>query len=448
MRRKTHKEFVQQMKEKQPEIEILGQYIRDNIFIEVKHIEFDNHIWKATPSNLLKGTSCPYCSNKKPLKGFNTFGDYYPELICLFKNSGDAYKYTYGSGEKIKVICPDCGIEKEISLNDLRISGISCQVCKDSVSIPNKFIRNIILLKQNILEDFKFEYHPKWAIYYNSLYKYDVYFIYKEKSYIIEMNGLQHKTNKWGGKEIKNNDEIKKKLAKENGIDYYIEIESYESTLNYLRNNFNQTILKDIFILTEEEWKQIGLRMNRSILVEICKYYNDNPGLKIQQIADYFHIHHTTVTKYLLKGKEIGICVYNKGLTRGNNILVKDLNNNKQFIFTSVAKCILGLNFYYKEKFNKAGISQALHKQRNNYKGLYFQYLNEINDIYIENKIMRPKGIKIELYKNNNFIGVYDSLSEAQRKTGISKDTLSAWIKGKRKSKNGYTVKVIEQDYL
>jgi hypothetical protein len=61
-RKKTHQQFVQELKKVSPDIKIVSTYIHGKIKLEVQHI--CGHKWLATPNNLLKGTKCPACSHK------------------------------------------------------------------------------------------------------------------------------------------------------------------------------------------------------------------------------------------------------------------------------------------------------------------------------------------------------------------------------------------------
>lgn len=63
MKKKTHNEFVNQLKSINPKITVLGKYINDKEKIEVK-CDICNHIWFSAPSNLLRGRGCMMCRNK------------------------------------------------------------------------------------------------------------------------------------------------------------------------------------------------------------------------------------------------------------------------------------------------------------------------------------------------------------------------------------------------
>ena len=57
----TYEEFVNKMREINSDIEILGEYINNKTKIKCK-CKIDGHEWKATPHNLLNGSGCPKCS--------------------------------------------------------------------------------------------------------------------------------------------------------------------------------------------------------------------------------------------------------------------------------------------------------------------------------------------------------------------------------------------------
>lgn len=78
-----------------------------------------------------KGNGCPYCVNKKVLRGFNDFATYHPELLSEWdedRNGGKMpWDYVYGSHKKAWWICPK-GHEYRQSLID-RHRGIGCPYC-------------------------------------------------------------------------------------------------------------------------------------------------------------------------------------------------------------------------------------------------------------------------------------------------------------------------------
>ena len=59
-RNKTTEEFVNELKEINDNIEILGEYIKSNIKIKCK-CKIDGYEWEVTPNSLLNGSGCPKC---------------------------------------------------------------------------------------------------------------------------------------------------------------------------------------------------------------------------------------------------------------------------------------------------------------------------------------------------------------------------------------------------
>ena len=83
-RRKTHEEFIEELKDKNPTIEVLGHYINAITKIECK-CKKCNKILNITQNNLLSGKGCYDCKMdayiKRITKTHEDFGQ-----ICKFKN--------------------------------------------------------------------------------------------------------------------------------------------------------------------------------------------------------------------------------------------------------------------------------------------------------------------------------------------------------------------------
>ena len=69
------------------------------------------------------------------------------DLLKYFKNPEEAKNLGLMSEKKIKLVCPDCGHETEMMVQNFTRRGFYCKYCKkDGVSFPNKILRG--LLKQ------------------------------------------------------------------------------------------------------------------------------------------------------------------------------------------------------------------------------------------------------------------------------------------------------------
>lgn len=64
MKKKTHEEYVEQLKRVNPNINIIGQYVNANTKIEHKCL-IHNICWMNTPSRMLQGVGCEKCHAEK-----------------------------------------------------------------------------------------------------------------------------------------------------------------------------------------------------------------------------------------------------------------------------------------------------------------------------------------------------------------------------------------------
>lgn len=265
------------------------------------------HEWDATINNRHnKNSGCPFCSNMKVLIGFNDMWTTNPVLASLLLNPEDGYKYMQNSTESSIWKCPECESvienKKVMSINRF---GLTCPRCSDKIHFPEKFMYN--LLKEADI-DFVYDESRKWS----EGKRYDFYL--SEHSTIIEVHGEQHyngsfKTFKKGRtltNEI-NNDILKEKLAKENGIDKYIVIDARESTVEWIRDS---VLSSDIMnLLPNIDFVRVG-RLSNSSLVKIASDFWDSGIRSSYEISLIMKLTVKTVRKYLQRGAEIGWCDY------------------------------------------------------------------------------------------------------------------------------------------
>lgn len=90
------------------------------------------HEWNATINSRVNGNSCPYCSNRKVLNGFNDLATTHPNLAKEWhptKNGSLSPKaISYGSGKTVWWICEN-GHEWKASPNRRTSKGCGCSVC-------------------------------------------------------------------------------------------------------------------------------------------------------------------------------------------------------------------------------------------------------------------------------------------------------------------------------
>ena len=134
MKRKTHEEFINEMKTINPSLLVIGTYVNCSTKIEVKCLKC-NHVWKAVPNSLIQGHGCPACANnqKKTHQRFVSEMQAYNPYIEILGE----YKTAT---TPLKVKCAICGNEWLSKPNRL-LNGAQCQNCtKPHTSFMEQFM--------------------------------------------------------------------------------------------------------------------------------------------------------------------------------------------------------------------------------------------------------------------------------------------------------------------
>lgn len=134
MKRKTHEEFVDELKIKNPAILVRGTYVNSSVKTEVQCSRCNN-IWSATPNSLLQGHGCPLCANNQR-KTHQQF-----QFVMRKVNPFIEIVGTYESAMKpLKIRCTICGNEWMSKPNRL-LNGAQCQNCiKPHTSFMEQFM--------------------------------------------------------------------------------------------------------------------------------------------------------------------------------------------------------------------------------------------------------------------------------------------------------------------
>ena len=309
-RRKTDEHFRSEVAALGTGIIPRGEYksTHDKMPFECKN----GHIWNSTPHEVLDGYGCPFCSGNAVLKGYNDLWTTHPELAKMLKDSNVGYEISIGSHREVEWICPDCGAIKVASPKHVFRYGIACSRCSDGISYPNKFI--VAMLSQ--LDDvfFKPEWSPEWV----GRYRYDVYFVYKDKEYIVEMDGgighggIDFSTNGQDVVGIKR-DKIKNELAKSHNIplirvDCRYELDDENNRFEYIKNSILNSELSEILDLSEINWKACNYDATKSLHMIAAKKYDSGVGIK--EISETLHVDYDTVYKWLKRMSSEGLCNY------------------------------------------------------------------------------------------------------------------------------------------
>ena len=124
--RKTTKYFINELKEINDNIEILGEYKGNKSKIKCK-CKKDGHEWEARPNDLLNGSSCPKCSGNAKL----THEEFVNRMKEINDNIEILGKYK-NAMTKIKCKCKIDGHEWEVTPNGLLNDKTGCPKCNAS----------------------------------------------------------------------------------------------------------------------------------------------------------------------------------------------------------------------------------------------------------------------------------------------------------------------------
>ena len=279
-----------------------------------KNKEHKEEYW-IDESGLLNEKGCACCCNPSKIivEGINDIPTTSPFMILYFQGGyNEAKMYTKGSEYKIQPLCPDCGQIKDKSMKICDIykrRSIACN-CSDKVSYPNKFSYSLL---EQLSEVYKFdylerEYNPSWV----GKKRYDNYFVYNRKEYILEIDGGWHKVdNKMSGQtkeESKFIDEEKDLKAKEHGIEV-IRIDCEKSELEFIKDNILSSKLSKLFDLSKIDWLKCEEYALSNRAKECCEHWNNGTN-STKEISKIMNMNRSTIIEYLKKGNNIW-CSYN-----------------------------------------------------------------------------------------------------------------------------------------
>lgn len=345
------------------------------------------NIDKISEHELKNGSNCNVCgtSPKKIQKEVNSIWKTNPELIRYVVDIEDMYKYSKGSSRKILTKCPNCGIIKKIEVNKLCSRNFNCTNCNDGISYGEKFMFYLLCgLTTN------FEYHKtfEWSkkINHNNIKLsgnkiYDFY-IYSHQC-IIEVNGSQHyKEIKRGNRTYKQeieNDKLKERLAKENGIKYYIKINCSKKDLNFIKNDIGKKLDK-LFNLSNIDWLKCDEFARKSRIREACDIWNSG-NHNCTEIGEIMKLERHTIYQYLKKGSRLKWCDYEEQKLNRNAHKQAKKEWNKPIIcletgkkFNSASECErVSLNVFG-VKLIHSMISMVCTGKRQQYKGYHFKF--------------------------------------------------------------------------
>lgn len=302
----------------------------------------NNFEFELTENRITQGIGCPLCGNKKLVPGVRSLYDNYPELMKYVVDNEEAKRITPSANKKILCKCPLCGTKREILVGNLTRTGFSCSYCSDHISYPNKFVR--CMLKQ-----LNIDYLPEKSFDWSEGRIYDQYLL--NQNIIIENHGLQHYEECSGfsmslSEQIEN-DELKQRLAFENGISEYVILDCSKSEKDFIKSSILSSKLPILlnFQSSDIDWDLCDeIASTNSEFINVCNIYN-NITKNISEIAEITKHDIHTVIGYLAKAASFGYCDYEKNVTTKETRLnaIRDVHSKPIYCITD--------NIYFYSKF-------------------------------------------------------------------------------------------------
>ena len=341
------------------------------------------HKWQAQAGSILyEHTGCPYCSGRYAINGETDLLTVRPDVAKLLKDENDGHRYTAYSSQKTIFVCPECGTEQLKIISNVCHQGLSCSVCSDGISYPNKFARN--LLKQVGVDDVKYEWSPDWI----APYFYDNYFEYNNKKYILEMDGKMghgHNPNETPrnsglyGIEL---DLYKDNMAEKRDI-IVIRIDCAYKTIsdrfNYIRRSIESSVLNGMFDLYNIDWDLCNKSGMSSEIMVAANMYSE--GYTVGDIAKLLQHDRHTIVNWLKIVTNIGKCNYDQYESRRRS-KSKDLG----YTINQYSMDGLFVNTYMsshdverKTGFSSRSICTALKRESHKYKNFFWFRANDPN---------------------------------------------------------------------
>ncbi|KOP80647.1 hypothetical protein AMS59_04545 [Lysinibacillus sp. FJAT-14745] len=393
------------------------------------------HQWQNTINNRINGANCPFCNtnNPKTLRGFNDLYTTHPDIAQLLLDSDIGYQYSYGSAKKVKWKCKDCGHINPNLINEM-CEYLKCKKCSDRLSLGEKIVYNLICIL-NI--EFYHEKILKWS----NKKRYDFYI--PSLNAIIEVHGIQHyeQTGRKGARTLKEeqeNDKYKNELAMRNGIEHYIVIDARKSNFIWIQNSILKSELSILLNISEKQFNNLDIKAN-DITTKAWKLWND--GMRVMEISGFLKVSRNAIRHYLLLGNALGKCNYEveKRYERGKiSILKLDLKCNVLEKYDSLIEA-KGYNPKKSLQVTTYPFDMIRSKNNDGFIWVYEKELLKSRDL-LEEKIreFNLNNNVCQLDKDLNLIKIYNSVTDASKKTGFDYSNIIAVCKNERISCYGY----------
>lgn len=412
-------DVINRVKKLNPNIQILSaEYVDAHGKLDCLCL-LDNHQFPKSWAELSQGQGCPACAGRV-VSDKNRVSILRKDLIKYFKNPKDADNYSIGSIKLVDGICPECGFEKPIMPNTLYYQGFSCKKCGDGISIPNKFVFNV-------LSQINVDFIPEKSFEWSQNKRYDFYI--PSLNMIIEVHGEQHYRHPGRGRSLEEeqkNDEIKEILAKKNDIKHYITVDCSNSSIDYLQEKVKQAFYM-YFNLDTIIWEEVYNYCTSSLMVKAWDLINF--GFTTTEIAKILKVTDCTVVRYLKNGNKMGKTNYIPYQSIRNKVNQYTLDG---IYLNSYESNIDAMN---KTGVNKSKIAKACKGIEESAGGFIWKYDDEK---YIPRRNKSAERQITQSTLDGVFICEYPSLVAAEIKTGIKAGNISQVVSGRNSHAGGF----------
>lgn len=372
---------------------------------------------------------CLVCSGKKVIEGINDILTTRPDLEPYIVDKEQAKHITANYSKKILFRCPICGYEKLSKPNNVFYKGFSCDVCSNTISMPNRIAR--AFFSEVKVDSLDFEYYSDWTC----GKRYDVYFELNNQKYVVEMDGRQHyKGHKYWKLTVEKQHEIdmlKDQIAQDNNIKM-IRINCCSNKIDDIINNIKNSELSLIFDLDTFNWDTCVSKINTNYIKDVCNYYDECYPVTPREVAEHFKMSCPTIRVYLKIGNKAGLCNYSVEdshrlgiqhqikyhLSKCPKIQVSDESGNLIGVFNNQHECKKYLESLYKNITFNDKIIRFCAKYWRKYKGLSFSIYGKTLQEEFE---CDDKLIKVCQYYNTHSDTFFkDMKDDIKKELGIS----------------------------
>lgn len=339
----------------------------------------DGYEFEVLEKVLNRRRNCPVCGNAKVVPGINDIGTTDPDFAKWFVNKDDILNYTRNTNKEVLLKCPVCG-RTFVGIPNRYKSLPSC-ICNDHISYPEKVMASVLnQLQVRYIYQLN-NSHFKWC----KTYRYDFYFEYKSKKYIVEMDGAFHYMynykNDMSVEESNKIDNIKDQLAKENNcilIRINCNYDDFGKRHEFIKNNILNSYFAKIFDLSDINWKECENFAITSLIKTVSDLWND--GMTKVEIKDKTKLSKTTIDEYLKIGKSLKLNEYIPGARHHISdsgkkyIKIQDENDNILCMHFGITDFSRKSNQLMGYKIGSHQIYDSLKNKTQNKKGLIFSY--------------------------------------------------------------------------